>query len=154
MQTACVPKTRVISNSTASALILLSYPAAIYANLINLNRVSLNPNPPRQCETLTIQWGGDEAGPGPFTINVFGESTIGLHPAQTLFQTVINIPTQSAEWPVSPASGAPVVVQVLGQGSSGLQLQGMAGFQVLSGESHCSTAQVCSCSLFVCGAGV
>ena len=129
-------RARAISKSLAGTAIFLLIPARTLAD--DFMNFSLSPNPPRECETLTIQWDDTES---LLCVQIFGRQTLsmGIGRISTLFHTVVSAPTQSAEWLVSATSGDPVFVQVFGEGPSwdspfeggGTQLQ------VLPGASAC-----------------
>ena len=138
------------TNWVAGVLLFLSCPAATYTQTAILT-LSLNPNPPRQCETLTIQWGETDLD-SPLSVYLIGVSGRLVIGGPTLFQTVVNVPTRSTEWLVNANNSASVLVEVVGKGPSLLQAQeGRTGFQVLSGELPCSTTSVRRCALSYAG---
>ena len=85
--------------------------------------LSLDPNPPKACEVLTVIWSNEES--AVVNVAVIEE---GDQSATTLFEITVDTPTQPVEWAVGPSAGISLQIAVFagGDASSLLQATGVA----------------------------
>ena len=116
--------------SLTGIAILLSFPAVTSGDVQSL---SFDPDPPRECEPLTFQWVAEP----PATVVVFGRSGLALSPPK-LFQAVVTARTGSLEWMVNATGGTPVGI-ALSMDMSGVGVGIQTDRTILSATSPCSS---------------
>ena len=110
----------------ASIAVLLAFLAVTSADVL-----SLDPDPPRECEPLTVRWAVEP----PAVVIVFDRSELAT-PPQMLFRKIVNARTGSLEWVVNAAGGASIEIS-LSMDSLGREIGMRAERQVQPAVSPC-----------------
>ena len=129
----------VVRDSLTGLLFLFFLPFVTHAD----QGLSLDPNPPlRECDTLTAQWPLAHPNPAHSNLPFYSVAIVDNSSSQTLFQTNVTSPTNSAAWVVNVTEGVLLHLAIHTPPNLDANHYAATDFQVHLGLSTCFPSAV------------